>query len=187
MMNRRTKSELPALHLCGAPSILTCQRMVQHARKRRQSHNSAADQSPVPVRPGRVTLIRGATRLENARRMKDAIALWRELTVRFPRNADGWFHLGAALDSSGKMSEAIPCYLRALRLKPNHPRQYEMCLYLASSYGKTGRPAAAQRWLTKAASFERDDPLEHRLKRQLNKSQTNTRFGFDKSALPAHR
>ena len=65
------------------------------------------------------------------------------------------------------MSQAIPCYLRALRLNPCHPRHYEMCLYLASSYRKTDRPQAARRWLKKAAAFGRKSSLEKRLKRLL--------------------
>jgi tetratricopeptide (TPR) repeat protein len=112
-----------------------------------------------------------AQRLLRLGRRPEAIALLRELSKQFPDDAIIWFHLGTMLDASGKMAQAIPCYLRALRLNPRHPQQYEMCLYLCSSYRKTDRPQAARRWLKKAESFSRDTPLERTLKRLLERKR----------------
>jgi len=98
---------------------------------------------------------------------REAIVLLTQLAKRKPKDAMVWFRLGTMLDSSGRMAKAIPCYLRALRLKPRHPHEYEMCLYLCSSYRKTKRPQAARRWLKKAQSFSRNTPLQKRLERSL--------------------
>jgi len=109
-----------------------------------------------------------ALRLERTGQRREGIALLRQLSRQRTDDAMVWFHLGAMLDGGGKMALAIPCYLRALRLNPRHPRQYEMCLYLCSSYRKTGRPLAARRWLKKAEGFGRVTALQRRLQRLLN-------------------
>ncbi|HZZ28978.1 MAG TPA: tetratricopeptide repeat protein [Pirellulales bacterium] len=113
-----------------------------------------------------------ALRLAQAGRRREAIVLLRELSQQHPTDALVWFHLGAMLDASGKMREAIPCYLRALRLNPRHPQHYEMCLYLCSSYRKTDRPVAARRWLNQAKTFHRDTSLQRRLERLLNSGRS---------------
>ncbi|HTQ37568.1 MAG TPA: tetratricopeptide repeat protein [Pirellulales bacterium] len=112
-----------------------------------------------------------ALRLAQAGNRRAAIDLLRELSKQTPTDALVWFHLGALLDAGGKMRQAIPCYLRALRLNPRHPQHYEMCLYLCSSYRKTGRPLAARRWLKKAETFGHDTALQRRLQRLLNRRQ----------------
>jgi tetratricopeptide (TPR) repeat protein len=113
-----------------------------------------------------------ALRLQQAGKRRDAIVLLKELSEQHPTDAILWFRLGTMLDASGKMARAIPCYLRALRLNPRHPHQYEMCLYLCSSYRKTGRPHTARRWLKKAESFSRNTALQRRLQRLLKTGGT---------------
>jgi tetratricopeptide (TPR) repeat protein len=109
--------------------------------------------------------------LEKAGQRREAILLLKELSEQHPHDAILWFRLGTMLEASGKMDRAIPCYLRALRINRRHPHQYEICLYLCSSYRKTGRPQAARRWLKKAEKFSRNSPLEHRLQRLLRRSR----------------
>ena len=113
-----------------------------------------------------------ALRLQKAGKRRDALALLKELSVQHPADAMLWFRLGTMLDASGKMARAIPCYLRALRLNPRHPYQYEMCLYLCSSYRKTGRPHTARRWLKKAETFSRKTVLQKQLQRLLKTTET---------------
>jgi predicted Zn-dependent protease len=111
--------------------------------------------------------------MERTGQRQVAIALLRQLSRQRPDDAIVWFNLGTMLDAGGKMARAIPCYLRALRLNPRHPRHYEMCLYLCSSYRKTGRPQAARRWLKKAESFSCTTPLQRRLQRLLARRATH--------------
>jgi tetratricopeptide (TPR) repeat protein len=108
-----------------------------------------------------------AMRLQRAGKRREAIPILKELAKRHPDDEIVWFRLGTMLDASGKMEQAIPCYLRALRLDPRHPYQYEMCLYLCSSYRKTGRKQIARRWLNRAETFSRNTSLERRLRRLL--------------------
>jgi tetratricopeptide (TPR) repeat protein len=110
-------------------------------------------------------------RLQSTGRRRDAISLLKELSQQASDDAMLWFRLGTMLDASGKMDEAIPCYLRALRLDPQHRYQYEMCLYLCSSYRKTGHLSTARRWLNRAATFSRNAPLEQRLQRLLKRGK----------------
>src|SRR5688500_15852164 len=91
-----------------------------------------------------------ALRLRRAGRRREALAMRRERARGPPRDGTVWFDLAVTLDNLGREREAIPRYHRALRLDPRHPRTKEIALYLASSYRKTGRPAAARRWLAKA-------------------------------------
>ena len=134
--------------------------------KSRQS--TANNRPPKSQRP---TLAQ-ALRLEQIGKRRQAIEMLGVLSAKQPNNATVWFRLGTMLDASGKMAFAIPCYLRALRLRPRHPQRYFMCLYLCSSYRKIGRPQAAQRWLREAESFGRTTPLQHRLKRLLNRNRS---------------
>ncbi len=85
-----------------------------------------------------------AMRLQKAGKRREAIPMLKELAKQNTEDEMVWFRLGTMLDASGKMEQAIPCYLRALRLNPRHPHQYEMCLYLCSSYRKTGKPQIAR-------------------------------------------
>ena len=108
-----------------------------------------------------------ALNLAKTGRRREAIVLLTQLAEQRPKDDMVWFYLGATLDASAKEAKAIPCYLRALRLKPLHPYEYEMCLYLCSSYRKTKRPQAASRWLKKAQSLSQSTPLQKRLERLL--------------------
>src|SRR5262245_29145469 len=118
----------------------------------------------------RAKRLASALKLKRRGKWREAIPLLRSLVDEDPSDSIIWFHLGTTFDSSGKMAEAIPCYLRALRLNPRHPHHYEMCLYLCSSYRKIGRTRAAGSWLKRAKQFDRDTPLERRLERLLVKS-----------------
>jgi tetratricopeptide (TPR) repeat protein len=132
-------------------------------------------------RPTLSHVISQALQLERTGQRRAAIALLQAASLQQPRSALLWFHLGALLDAGGKMRQAIPCYLRALRLNPRHPHRYEMCLYLCSSYRKAGRPQAAHRWLKKAEAFGRDTALQRRLKRLLNR-KANAKSQIRKSS-----
>jgi len=92
----------------------------------------------------------------------------RDVVRRRPTDAMVWFYLAVTLDNLGREREAIPRYHRALRLDARHPRAMEIALYLASSYRKTGRPAAARRWLAEAETRGANSPLQRRLRRLLD-------------------
>jgi len=113
--------------------------------------------------------LKDALKLRRRGRRGDALKLLRELAETHPDNPIIRFELGQTLDNMGKEREAIPHYHRALRLDRKHAARYEIYLYLASSYRKTARPAAARRWLTKAEAMGRTSPLADKLHRLLER------------------
>jgi cytochrome c-type biogenesis protein CcmH/NrfG len=52
----------------------------------------------------------------------EVVRLFQEATPLGPRRADSWASLGSALESSGRFSEAVNAYTRALELFPNSPQ-----------------------------------------------------------------
>jgi Flp pilus assembly protein TadD len=113
--------------------------------------------------------LKKALHLRNAGRKREALKHFQNLARMYPTNARIRFHLAEALDSLGRERRAIPHYHRALRLAPRHPHLYELLLYLSSSYRKTGRPAAASRYLAPAEAMKRDSPLQKQLRRLVDR------------------
>jgi Flp pilus assembly protein TadD len=111
--------------------------------------------------------LEAARRLRRAGRRRAALAILRRLARAWPGDPDVYFYLAVTLDNLGREREAIPRYHRALRLNPRHPRKRDIFLYLASSYRKTGRPAAARRWLARAEAAGARSPLQRRLRSLL--------------------
>src|ERR1700730_18045305 len=52
----------------------------------------------------------------------EVVWLFQEAARLGPRRADSWASLGSALESSGRFSEAVNAYTRALELFPNSPQ-----------------------------------------------------------------
>jgi Flp pilus assembly protein TadD len=97
------------------------------------------------------------------------LTVLRQLARERPDDARVWFYLAVTLDNLGREREAIPRYHRALRLDRRHPHAAEIALYLASSYRKTHRPAAARRWLAEAEARGADSALQRKLRRLLGR------------------
>jgi Flp pilus assembly protein TadD len=80
--------------------------------------------------------------LRRAGRLREALEHFRRLSHSYPHDADVWFYLAVTLDNLGRERDAIPGYHRVLRLAPEHPKRYEVLLYLSSSCRKVGLPRA---------------------------------------------
>jgi tetratricopeptide (TPR) repeat protein len=111
--------------------------------------------------------LRKAVQLRRAGKKRQALALLFDLVRTEKTNPDVWFYLAVTLDNLSREAQAIPRYHRVLRPAPDYPRAYEVYLYLASAYQKTGRPEAAARYLAKARSLGRSDPLERQIARRV--------------------
>jgi protein O-mannosyl-transferase len=71
---------------------------------------------------------------------RSAVSLWTDTVSKRPGNARAYNHLGNALDSAGRRSEALASYDRALQLRPD----YAMAYYnKAESVLKMGQASAA--------------------------------------------
>ncbi len=53
-----------------------------------------------------------------------ALATFRTLLERHPKNADGWFNLGYLLEKRGELAEAESCFRRAVELRPTLDRAW---------------------------------------------------------------
>jgi predicted Zn-dependent protease len=115
--------------------------------------------------------LKTALRLRRNGRRREALKIFRDLARKYPNDPILRFELAQTLDNMGRESQAIPHYHRALRLDRNHPARYEIMLYLASSYRKTARPAAARRWLARAEAMKRSSPLQEKLRRLLERTK----------------
>jgi predicted Zn-dependent protease len=113
--------------------------------------------------------LKNALHLRRAGRRREALALFRELAKAYPNDPILRFELAQTLDNMSREREAIPHYHHALRLDRKHPARYEIFLYLASSYRKSARPAAARRWLKMADAMGRSSPLAEKLHRLLDR------------------
>jgi len=71
---------------------------------------------------------------------KNAISLWGDAIAKCPENVRAYNHLGNALDSAGRTSEAIASYDKALQLRPGHAMAY---YNKAESLLKMGQASAA--------------------------------------------
>ena len=85
----------------------------------------------------------------------NSLTLWSDATRNEPRSLLAWLHFGAALESSGKTSEAYAAYLRAVALKPKTINQGDL-LYYADALGCLGsltlrsNPTEAINWFTQS-------------------------------------
>ena len=113
--------------------------------------------------------LKEALKLRRTGQRRAALAALRGLAREHPDDAIVRFELAQTFDNLSHERRAIPHYHRALRLRPNHPARYEIYLYLASSYRKTARPAAALRWLERAEAMGRSSPLQTKLRRLLER------------------
>lgn len=64
--------------------------------------------------------LRRAGTLFRARRYLEAAQAYREVIQRHPKLADVHNNLGVTLKAAGHLSDAIPCFKRAVRLKPDY-------------------------------------------------------------------
>ena len=81
---------------------------------------------------------------------KSAVSLWGDTIAKRPENARAHNHLGNALDSAGRRSEALASYDKALQLKPD----YAMAYYnKAESLLKMGQASAAVELFDRALKY----------------------------------
>ena len=71
---------------------------------------------------------------------RSAVSLWSDTTSRRPGNLRAYNHLGNALDSAGRRSEALATYDKAMQLRPDHSMAY---YNKAESLLKMGQTSAA--------------------------------------------
>lgn len=82
-------------------------------------------------------LHRGLPRIYEAQRdLEAAIAYFNDLTMSSPENANAWSGLGWSSARSFDFDEAIPAFLRALELDPEHVQTHHG---LVQSYSRMGR------------------------------------------------
>jgi len=85
-----------------------------------------------------LTMMKEATALEQAGRLNDAVAKYRQLVERNPRLTDAWTMLGRLLEQTGRLREAAGTYKRTIQLTPSLAG--EMSLSLANVYLMLNRP-----------------------------------------------
>jgi tetratricopeptide (TPR) repeat protein len=73
---------------------------------------------------------------------RSAVSLWGDTVSKRPTNVRAHNHLGNALDSAGRRSEALASYDRALQLRPDHAMAYYNKAELLLKMGQT--PAALE-------------------------------------------
>jgi len=117
--------------------------------------------------PTREQQIDAARKLRRRGKKKEALKLLLALHSRWMNDAEILFLLGVTLDNLGRESDAIIRYHRALQLDRFHRRNYEIYLYLASSYHNLGQHSAARTNLRKAVHLGRRSPLQTRLMKIL--------------------
>jgi tetratricopeptide (TPR) repeat protein len=96
-----------------------------------------AEQDPIEtdIAAGHMLLDAGLT--------DNAIAHFRALVARAPRDARTQFALASALDGADREAEAIPVYAEAIRLRPTGELLARAYLGLGSALGNLGRHAEA--------------------------------------------
>jgi len=127
------------------------------------------------VRGSIAVAVSEALPLRRAGKVGEALKHFRRLSRQHSNDAIIRFHLAETLDNLGKERQAIPHYHRAQRLNPRHPHQYELLLYLSSSYRKTGHPRAAARYLALAEATGKGSELQSRLRRLIDRDLSRLR------------
>lgn len=92
-----------------------------------------------------------------AKRYEDALAVYREVLVRDPRNFDVHFGEGNALRELKRFDESVARLRRALALRPNH---FEAHVNLGTTLGFFGKFVEAEAQYRRALTL-RDDPQIH--------------------------
>ncbi len=88
---------------------------------------------------------------QQAGRLAEAEALFREVAVAAPDHALAQFGLGSVLNIKGQLDEAIVCYERAVALKPDFVQALHN---LGIAHDMAGRSAAAAPWFRKALALD---------------------------------
>ena len=91
-----------------------------------------------------------AISLHQAGRIKDAIPLYRKVTILAPQAPEPHHNLGIALKALGKIDQAIQCYLRAFALNPSYA---DAANALGNSMSDLGRHKEALDWFDKAVEL----------------------------------
>ncbi len=85
-------------------------------------------------------------------------ALWRDVTLKSPRNGRGWMNYGLTLMSRGDYTGALTAYERALPLTPNYNL---LEINMGIALGQLGRRAEAEHHFQRAISLEPADWRSH--------------------------
>lgn len=89
--------------------------------------------------------------LHRAGKLKDAVAAYRAVLKREPRNFDALYQLGIAHAQAGRFRDAAKCVARALELRPGHAQGH---FDLGSLHGRLGRPDLAAQSLERAVALD---------------------------------
>jgi tetratricopeptide (TPR) repeat protein len=81
-----------------------------------------------------VLLLSGATYARN-QLWRDPVTLWRDVTIKAPKNYRGWYNLGAAYLGKNLPDKAIAPLLKAIELNPGHRDIWET---IGNTIQKTG-------------------------------------------------
>jgi tetratricopeptide (TPR) repeat protein len=85
-------------------------------------------------------------------------ALWRDVTIKSPRNGRGLMNYGLTLMSKGKMADALEYFNRALVYNPAY---YILEINLGIAYGGVGKPVEAEQHFKRAIFLEPGEAMSH--------------------------
>jgi tetratricopeptide (TPR) repeat protein len=85
---------------------------------------------------------------------RDEASLWRDVTVKSPRNGRGLMNYGLTLMADGKNAESLGYFERALQFTPNYPI---LEINLGVNYGQLHQDAEAERHFRRAMQLSPDD------------------------------
>ncbi len=121
--------------------------------------------APAPVR--RAALIAGVLGLVGAygwgtyqrnRVWRDEASLWKDVTIKSPRNGRGWMNYGLTRMSSGDIQGALDAFHRALAFTPSY---YVLEINLGIAYGQIRKDAEAELHFERALSLAPVDALPY--------------------------
>jgi protein O-mannosyl-transferase len=89
---------------------------------------------------------------------KDEASLWKDVTIKSPRNGRGWMNYGLTRMSSGDIQGALDAFHRALVFTPSY---YVLEINLGIAYGQIGKDAEAELHFERALSLAPVDALPY--------------------------
>lgn len=101
-----------------------------------------------------ILLFLGTQTFMQSRIYKDRETLWRDVIEKSPQSWMAFNNLGLALEGQARFEEAIDCYQRAAKLKPDH---VEPLNNLGNSLSQVGRFFEARSALNKALNLRGND------------------------------
>jgi tetratricopeptide (TPR) repeat protein len=105
--------------------------------------------------------LRDALALLKSGKNAASLAILADLRQAHPNVGCVWLAAAFAHDRLGREEQAIPLYLKALKLDLDAAERHNALIFLGSSYRNIGRLGNARRALVKALSRDALDPVAH--------------------------